>query len=56
MQNRRVWTAGSKLGKSRVLNNKNWAFLELFLKAHGPRVDFKKAGGLFNKMSREMVR
>ena len=31
MQNRWVWTAGSKLGKSRGLNIKNWAFLELFL-------------------------
>ena len=52
MQNQRVWTAGSKLGKSKGLNIKNWAFLELFLKAHGLRVDFGKGQGLFNKIAR----
>ena len=52
MQNRWVWTAGSKLGKSRGLNIKNWAFLKLLLNVDRLRVDFKGMEGLFSKMAR----
>ena len=51
-QNYRGWTVCSKTEKVRGLNIKNWAFLELFLKAHGPRVDFGKGQGLFGKTAR----
>ena len=41
MQNRWVWTVGSIIKKVTGLNVKNWAYMELFLNAVGPLVDFK---------------
>ena len=52
MQNWWVWTTGSKLGKSRGLSAKNWAWLELLLNRRGLRVDSRNGRGLFSKSAR----
>jgi len=51
MQNRRLWTAGSKTKKLRGLSKKNRGGLELFLHCSGLRVYFKGVQGVFSKMA-----
>ena len=49
MQNRWLWTVGSKFKKLRGLLAKIWAKLQILLNTPGLRVIFKEVGGLFSK-------
>ena len=54
MQKDLIWTAGINIRKVRGVLAKFWAYLRLFFKIGGLRVDSGKTGGFFNKNARRI--